>query len=181
MMRSNGDAAWGKEQMESTCKIGVVAALCFLSFPSEAKSGNALQYPMAIQGIWMNDDPSGRNQCAKFKATLAKDQDEARNFLVGSQVVENRFWHSYAEYGEGNVYFVRGLKLVGKQQWRATAAVGIDTFEELQEQPKAVFRFRLSTGKLIWAAESFGGKPERGQPERRFFRCAAVPKGLYGR
>jgi hypothetical protein len=135
--------------------------------------------PNAVQGIWMKDDSEGHGQCKAYMAAMQADSEDAHAQLVGAEVISANMLHSYAEYGEGNFYQPKRIEKLGKQTWRITAAVGIDGSPEGQDSGTAKFKLSLVRGKLKWDMESFDGKPVDSWDAHLYFRCSAVPTGMY--
>lgn len=149
-----------------------VLALVFVFTATRAQAGG--QYPDAVQGVWMADDADGRAQCERYRAVAGVEGDDRINQLVGAEVVSPQAWHSFAEYGEGNFYFIRDTAKIGPQAWRFTAAVGIDTAVDDGDLSQATFRARIEGRQMIWVFESFDGTPVDSWDEQRLFRCAPL-------
>ncbi|RDV06013.1 hypothetical protein DXH95_00735 [Sphingorhabdus pulchriflava] len=155
------------------------AILMFGSLAGPLAAARISLLPNAVQGIWMTDDGEGRAQCKAYLAAMQADNEDAYMQLVGAEVISANMLHSYAEYGEGNFYQPKRIEKLGKQVWRITAAVGIDGSPEGQDSGTAKFKLSLIRSKLKWDMESFDGKPVDSWDAHLYFRCTAVPTGMY--
>jgi hypothetical protein len=151
-----------------------------VSVPAYAAS-KVISYPMAIQGIWMSDDAAGKSQCREYLAAFKENPDEASNFLVGAEIVSGNMWHSYSEYGEGNFYSLRALTKTGKQSWRASAGLGLDTLVAAPDSAPVIVTMRIEKRKLIALIEGTVGNASENGKASTYFRCRNVPRSLYGR
>ncbi|MBN8500063.1 MAG: hypothetical protein J0M19_02800 [Sphingomonadales bacterium] len=161
--------------MTRTAILGLIGLA--LASPALAKPNPAM--PPQVRGIWMDDNAQGRRQCQSYLAAMRKDGGDASGPLVGAEVITARSLHSYAEYGEGNFYEPRRIAALGKQKWRVDAALGLDGMPEDGEAGRATFTLSIEGGKLLVRMESINAKPASGSAVQRYFRCAAVPPGMY--
>jgi hypothetical protein len=144
-------------------------------------AGKVISYPMAVQGIWMSDDAAGKVQCREYLAAFKENPDEASNFLVGAEIVSGNMWHSYSEYGEGNFYSLRALTKTGKQSWRASAGLGLDTSAASPDSGPVIVKMQIEKRKLIAVIEGTVGNASENNKASSYFRCRNVPRSLYGR
>ncbi|MBK7163653.1 MAG: hypothetical protein IPH79_14755 [Sphingomonadales bacterium] len=157
----------------------ITTALLFGLIAGPVAAAKISLLPNAVQGIWMTDHGEGRAQCKAYLAAMQADNEDAYRQLVGAEVISANMLHSYAEYGEGNFYQPKRIEKLGKQVWRITSAVGIDGSPEGQDSGTAKFKLSLIRGKLKWDMESFDGKPVDSWDAHLYFRCSAVPNGMY--
>ncbi len=150
-----------------------------LALPTHA-AGREISYPTAVQGIWMSDDAAGQVQCREYLAAAKANPDKASNFLVGAEIVSGNIWHSYSEYGEGDFYALRALTKTGKQSWRASTGLGMDTSEVSADSASVIITMRIEKRKLISLIEVGGANALEGSKATTHFRCGNVPRSLRG-
>jgi hypothetical protein len=154
---------------------GIVALA--LAGPVLAKTAPTM--PAQLRGIWMTDNAAGRTQCRDYLDPLRAKQGQAAQVLVGSLVITSQWLHGYAEYGEGNFYAPRRVTTLGQQRWRIDSALGIDGPPKASTRNSAVFTLSLVKGTLNVRLDSVNGEPGPTNAQERYFRCAAVPSGMY--
>jgi hypothetical protein len=121
----------------------------------------------------MTDDAEGRAQCKAYLAAMKSDGEDAYAQLPGAEVISGTMHHSYAEYGEGNFYQPKRIEMLGKNIWRINAAIGTDGSPEGQESGSADYKLSLIGQKLKWDMDVDSWD------RHVYFRCAAVPTGMY--
>lgn len=162
------------------CVLAGLSAFTVASLASPAAATGTTEFAEELRGIWFSDDDEGMERCAAYRKTMAADDGDASTYLVGAEVVSPDRWHSYADYGEGNVYAPLKAKKTGTGSWRYAVAVGIDADPFGEDAGSANFRASLVDGKLTWVIEDFDGVPVDSWDEHRYFKCAGVPDGIYG-
>jgi hypothetical protein len=156
------------------------AMLVAFSASANVAGQTSPSYPAAVQGIWFTDDADGNAQCRRYVFARSRKRGDPDMHLVGSQIISGNLWHSYSEYGEGNFYVLRSLAKIGRQHWRADAAVGIDVYPEPEDGQNATFDIQLNKGQLTLAMDPLGDTLRMASiDEPLYARCTSVPKGFY--
>ena len=150
------------------------------SLPTHA-AAKEITYPKAVQGIWMNDDAAGKVQCREYLTAFKADPSEAKDFLVGAEIVSGNMWHSFSEYGEGNFYALRTLTKTGKQSWNASTGLTLDTSVASPDSAPVIVTMRIEKRKLFSLIKAAVVNASEDGTTNRHFRCRNVPRSFYGR
>ena len=110
-------------------------------------------FPVALHGVWFDDNSEGKAQCRAFKKAASADEDEVSRLLVGGVLIGQSMIHDYAEYGEGTFYVLRALEKTGSNSWRIAVATGIDTSPEASQLADDTFTMELVRGRLTIRAK----------------------------
>jgi hypothetical protein len=86
--------------------------------------------------------------------------------------------HSDSEYGEGNFYFLRALTKTGKQSWRASAGLGLDTRVGSPNSAPVIVKMQIEKRKLIALIEGPVGNASENGKASTYFRCRNVPRSF---
>lgn len=168
-----------------TAKSVVLTACLGAALSSSALARNAptAEYPAVVHGIWMPVGTEGQKQCRNYRKAASGDLETARNILVGAELIGRTTWHSYSEYGEGNLYFIDSLASYRKHSWIAHVSVGIDNFERRDAKSRSAVLFQLKGLKLWFRIGGLGKESKRSTQARSvsYFRCASLPGYMYSR
>lgn len=144
---------------------------------ADSKSLSGAKMPNSLLGVWHENSPEGKIQCERYRSLNADSRpvDESFDPLVGAVVITESVVHAYSEYGEGDFFAVKTVRLLSQGEWRVQSLVSIDTILSDDELGvESVDRFSLRNGLLLWT------KDDKSEEERiklaGFFRCGRVRK-----